>query len=219
MNVQYEGPFPRFGEQVLGFRDPDGNQVELAGVAGAESRPGWSGGPVPAESSIRAIHGVTLLEEGLEPAQRILGDVLGFRSTKSEEHRFRFEVPGEVAAVVDVRTAGGFWKGSEGRGTVHHVAFRAGDETGQLAMREDVLAAGLPVTPVLDRKYFRSIYFREPGGVLFEGATDGPGFAVDESREQLGGSLQLPPWLTDQRPAIEQRLPPLHLPGQSGFHP
>jgi glyoxalase family protein len=100
---------------------------------------------------------------------------------------------------------------------VHHVAFRADDEARQLATRAAVLAAGLPVTPVLDRKYFRSIYFREPGGVLFESATDGPGFAVDESLEELGSGLQLPPWLEDQRPVIESRLAPLHRPGRSGF--
>lgn len=217
-NVKHEGPFPRFGEQVLGFRDTDGNQVELVGTASAESRPGWKSGPIPAESSIRGIYGVTLLEGELEPAQRVLRDVLGFRQTKSEETRFRFEASGDLARVVDVRAAGGFWSGSEGRGTVHHVAFRAGDEERQLATRSAVLAAGLPATPVLDRKYFRSIYFREPGGVLFESATDGPGFAVDEPLEALGSGLQLPPWLEDQRPTIEHRLAPLHRPGRSGFH-
>lgn len=218
MNVKYEGPFPRFGEQVLGFRDPDGNQVELVGVAGAESRAGRDSSSIPAESSIRAIHSVTLLESELEPAQRILGEVLGFRPTQSEEHRFRFEVPGSVASVVDVRVAGGFWRGSEGPGTVHHVAFRSEDEARQLETRASVLAAGLPVTPVLDRTYFHSIYFREPGGVLFESATDGPGFAIDESPAELGSSLQLPAWLADQRPVIEHRLQPLHLPGRGGFH-
>ena len=215
MNVKHEGPFPRFGEQVLGFRDPDGNQVELVGTEAAGSRSGWTGGSIPAESSIRGIHSVTLLEAELEPAQRILHEVLGFQPTRSEEHRFRFEVAGDLARVVDVRAAGGFWSGGEGRGTVHHVAFRAADEPAQLETRTAVLGAGLPVTPVLDRKYFRSIYFREPGGVLFEAATDGPGFTVDESPEQLGGRLQLPPWLEDQRPVIESRLSPLYLPERS----
>ena len=215
MNVKYEGPFSRFGEQVVSFRDPDDNQLELVGSAAAEGRPGRPGGPVPAESAIRGIHGVTLLEAELEPPQKVLSEVLGLRPTSSAENRFRFEAPGDLARVVDVRVAGGFWSGGEGRGTVHHVAFRAGDEEKQLATRAAVLAAGLPVTPVLDRKYFRSIYFREPGGVLFETATDGPGFAVDESPEELGSRLQLPSWLMDQRLTIERGLTPLHLPDRS----
>jgi glyoxalase family protein len=215
MNLQYQGPFPRFGEQVLAFRDPDGNQLELVGTEAAESRGGWTGGPIPAESAIRGIHGVTLLEAELEPAQRILHDVLGFRPTSSEERRFRFEAAGDLARVVDIRAAGGFWSGSEGRGTVHHVAFRAADEAAQLETRGAVLRAGLPVTPVLDRSYFRSIYFREPGGVLFEAATDGPGFTVDETPYQMGGRLQLPAWLEDQRPDIESRLPTLYPPERS----
>jgi glyoxalase family protein len=151
----------------------------------------------------------------LEPAQRVLRDVLGFRPTSSEEHRSRFEAAGDLARVVDVRAAGGFWSGGEGRGTVHHVAFRAANEEAQLETRSAVLGAGLPVTPVLDRKYFRSIYFREPGGVLFESATDGPGFTVDEPGDQLGGRLQLPAWLDDQRPVIESRLSPLYPPERS----
>lgn len=214
-NVRHEGPHQRFGESILGFRDPDGNQLELVGTAAAEGRAGRATDAIPAESSVRGIHGVTLLENDPGPAQRVLQDVLGLRPTRSDENRLRFEASGDIARVVDLHAAGGFWSGSEGRGTVHHVAFRAADEGRQLETRAAVMSAGLPVTPVLDRQYFRSIYFREPGGVLFEAATDGPGFAVDESMDGLGQRLQLPPWLEAQRPAIELKLPPLHPPGRS----
>jgi glyoxalase family protein len=113
---------------------------------------------------------------------------------------------------VDVVNASGFPRGSMGVGTVHHVAFRVPDEETQLALREEVAALGYNVTPVLDRNYFRSIYFREPGGVLFEIATDPPGFAVDEPEEELGTHLKLPPWLETRRDRLEEVLPPLRVP-------
>jgi glyoxalase family protein len=106
-------------------------------------------------------------------------------------------------------------RGRMGAGTVHHVAFRARDEAEQLSWRDAILALGFNVTPVLDRQYFRSIYFREPGGVLFEIATDPPGFAIDEAPESLGTALKLPPWLETRRAEIERRLPPLHLSGRA----
>lgn len=217
--VKYEGPYRRFDDQVLGFADPDGNQLELVGHASAESRAGWIDGPVPVESSIRGIHGVTLLEAALEPTERILAGVLGFRRTRADETRFRFEASGESANIVDVRASGGFWSGAMGRGAVHHVAFRAGDSASQEATRAEALSAGLDATPVLDRMYFTSVYFREPGGVLFESATDSPGFTVDETLEDLGSSLKLPPWLDLERMTIEQRLKPVHPPHRTRAQP
>lgn len=217
--VRYEGPHRRFDDQVLSFKDPDGNQVELVGHASAGGWPGWNGGQIPAESAIRGIHSVTLLEADLDPPARVLSTVLGFKPTRSDGTRFRFEALGDYAIIVDVRAAGEFWSGTMGPGTVHHVAFRAPTAGEQERTRDQVMHAGLAVTPVLDRKYFRSIYYREPGGVLFESATDEPGFVVDEPLEALGRGLQLPAWLEGDRPAIEHRLEPLHPPHQAGIHP
>jgi catechol 2,3-dioxygenase-like lactoylglutathione lyase family enzyme len=217
--VKYEGPLRRFDDQLLSFRDPDGNQIELVGHGSADTRQGWSDGPVPADSAIRGIHSVTLLEAGLDPVGHVLSTVLGFRQTQSDDTRFRFEAPGDSASIVDVRAAGEFWSGTMGPGTVHHVAFRARTAPEQERTRDEVMRSGLAVTPVLDRKYFRSIYFREPGGVLFESATDEPGFLADEPVEALGHGLQLPGWLEGDRPVIEQRLQPLHPPVQAGIQP
>lgn len=214
--IRYEGPSRRFADQVLAFKDPDGNQLELVAHASAEAAPGWAGGPIPLESSIRGIHSVTLLEDALEPTGQVLTGVLGFRPSGSEETRFRFEATGDVASVVDVRASGGFWSGAMGAGTVHHVAFRSATSETQELTRTQVLSAGLAVTPVLDRKYFQSVYFREPGGVLFESATEAPGFAVDEPLDRLGHALQLPAWLEAERPLIEQRLEPVVPPHEAG---
>jgi glyoxalase family protein len=143
--------------------------------------------------------------------------LLGFRQIEETEGRVRFTAgeggPGEM---VDVVGASGFPRGSMGVGTVHHVAFRVPDEDSQLEVREAVTALGYNVTPVLDRNYFRSIYFREPGGVLFEIATDPPGFAADEDPDHLGEDLKLPPWLEKDRERIEAALPPLHVPVGEG---
>jgi catechol 2,3-dioxygenase-like lactoylglutathione lyase family enzyme len=217
--VKYAGPHRRFDDQLLSFGDPDGNQIELIAHESAATRPAWSDGPIPADSAIRGIHSVTLLEADLDPAAQVLSTVLGFRPTRSEETRFRFEAAGDSGNIVDVRAAGEFWGGTMGPGTVHHVAFRARSAEEQERTRDEVLRSGLGVTPVLDRKYFQSIYFREPGGVLFESATDEPGFLVDEPVESLGGGLQLPAWLMGDRPVIERRLEPLHPPHQAGIQP
>ena len=211
--VKYTGPAERFDDLVLAFQDPDGNQLELIGHAGAEERAGWNGGPVPGASSVRGIHSVTLLESSLDPTAGLLTELLGLRGTRSDESRYRFEAGGSAGSVVDVRASGGFWSGAMGVGTVHHVAFRIPTAESQVGVRAAVLGAGLAVTPVLDRQYFQSIYFREPGGVLFESATDGPGFGIDEPIGQLGSELKLPPWLEAERAGLERRLPPIHVPG------
>ncbi len=213
-NVAYQGPSRRFDEQVISFKDPDGLLVELIADKSAEGRPGWSGGKVPGESAIRGIHSVTLLEAELEPVSKVLTEVLGFRQTRSEETRWRFEgSPGAMGGIVDVRASGGFWSGAMGVGAVHHVAFRTPDEETQLAVRAAVLAHTMSVTKVMNREYFTSIYFREPGGVLFESATDGPGMTIDEPLDRLGSELKLPPWLEGERASVEQRLPHLELEG------
>ncbi|WP_435344482.1 ring-cleaving dioxygenase [Haloarchaeobius sp. HRN-SO-5] len=202
----------RFGETVLPFRDPDGQPLELVfgeepgDDAGQTVQP-WTDGPVPAEYAVRGFAGVTLLPTDVDVTQRVLQQ-MGYERGETSDDRTRFTVP-DRAGVVDVVDRPDAPDGRPGSGTVHHVAFRTPDEETQLQWRETLTDAGQYVTPQKDRQYFRSIYFREPGGILFEIATDGPGFTVDESIEDLGSALQLPPWLADDRERIEGRLPPL----------
>lgn len=213
--VAVEGPIPRFGEEevALWFRDPDGLWLELVAHPQAEGRPGWPEGPVPPEHAIRGLHAVTLWEALPEPTLRFLIEGMGFRIVREEGEWIRLAVgPGGPGAWVDLRPAPGAPRGRVAVGTVHHVAWRARNDAEQGAWRTHLQAMGLFVTPVMDRKYFRSIYFREPGGVLFEIATDSPGFAVDEPPERLGSGLMLPAWLEPRRAEIEAMLPPLAIP-------
>jgi glyoxalase family protein len=213
--VRFENPRDRFGETVLTFEDPDGLRTEL--VAADDERPGWAQGPTPAEHSVRGLHHVALAGEAPDRTAKLMTDLLGFRQVEETEGRVRFAAgAGGPSDLVDVVGAAGFPRGSMGVGTVHHVAFRVPDEESQLAVREKIAALGYNVTPVLDRNYFRSIYFREPGGVLFEIATDPPGFAADEEPDHLGESLKLPPWLEKNREHIEAALPPLRVPAGEG---
>jgi glyoxalase family protein len=209
--VRFERPSDRFGDTVLSFEDPDRLRLEL--VAAEDGRPGWSGGPLQAEHSVRGFHHVALAVEAPERTAGLMTDSLGFRRVDEAEGRIRLSAgeggPGEL---VDVVNAAGFPHGSMGVGTVHHVAFRVPDEDTQLAVRAEISALGYSVTPVLDRNYFRSIYFREPGGVLFEIATDPPGFTVDEAPEHLGEDLKLPPWLETRRDRLVEVLPSLRFP-------
>jgi len=216
--VQYDGPTRRFGEQVLSMRDPDGLLIELVASADADDMPGWDGTPkgypVPAEHAIRRFHSVTLWENEREPTAELLTGTLGFTQQREEGAYTRYGVAdGKMGALVQVRNAEGFWQGGGGVGTVHHVAWRTPDDEQELQWRDVLSEANMNVTPQLDRQYFHSIYFREPGGVLFEIATDPPGFAIDEPVEQLGTSLQLPSWFEKDRAAIERSLPPVRLPG------
>ena len=210
--VRFEKPEDRFGETVLRFPDPDGLRLELV-AAGEDRREGWAEGPAPAEHAVRGFHHVTLAVADPSRTAELMTGTLGFRNTSEAEGRTRYEAgEGGPGTTVDVADGTGFPRGTMGVGTVHHVAFRVPDEETQLELREEVGALGHNVTPVLDRNYFCSIYFREPGGVLFEIATDPPGFAVDEEPEHLGESLKLPPWLEPRRDRLEDVLPPLHVP-------
>ena len=200
--VEVEGPYRRFDDEAVSFADPDGLRLELvAHGASAQGR-----------HAIRGFHSVTLSEDGYERTAQLLTATLGFRPVASEGNRFRFAAAGGPASLVDIECVPDARPGRVSVGTVHHVAFRAADAGEQLAWREKVAALGLNVTPVLDRRYFQSIYFREPGGVLFEIATDAPGFAIDEPEDQLGTSLQLPPRYEASRKQLEDRLPRLRLP-------
>jgi glyoxalase family protein len=208
-----ESPRRRFDEEVLAFADPDGLRLELVAHAGVTDLAPWQDGPVEEDKAIRSFFGVTLLERSLDATAEVLTEGLGHVRGETGGARHRFVTPaGGAGSVVDVvvRPAEGF--GRVAAGAVHHVAFRVADDEEQGRWRERARARGLHVTAVRDRSYFRSVYFREPGGVLFEVATDGPGFAVDESVAELGSQLQLPNWLEPQRAELEQRLQPLTLP-------
>ncbi len=209
--LDFDAPVERFGESVLALRGPDGLPLELVAHRAAEAPPGWPNGPVSDDSAIRSFHSVTLALADPAATANVLTDLFGWEHGGEEDGRLRFRAPGGgPASVVDlVRTDE---RGRAGAGTVHHIAFRARDDEEQRAWLDAVRATGLHVTDVKDRQYFHSIYFREPGGVLFEIATDAPGFTTDESTADLGTALRLPPWLEDRRADIERRLPPLTLP-------
>ena len=183
--------------------------LALIGVAGAQSEPAWSAGEIPVEHAVRGFHGVTLMVDDATPTAAVLRDVLGFRDSGKEGNLARFSASAVIGGVIDIREAKGFLAGRLGRGSVHHIAFRAADDASQAAMRKLVVDRGLQPTEQLNRQYFRSVYFREPGGILFEIATDDPGFAVDEPIGSLGRDLKLPPFLEARRKEIESVLPPL----------
>lgn len=203
----------RFGDPVIPFRDPDGMAVELVVTESAGQIQPWTDGLVPVEFALRGFHSVTLWLADSERTAELLSGVMGYRFMGVEGQRARYAAPGgAVGAVVDLLQRPGLPGGRFGGGSIHHVAFRAADEEEQSAYQAALRAAGFSVTPVRDRQYFRSIYFRTPGGVLFEIATDGPGFLIDESATELGRSLRLPPWQEPQRAEIEAVLPRVHLP-------
>jgi len=212
--VTCEARTERFGEPVLPFTDPDGMRLALVGVPGAEAEPAWSNGEVPAEHAVRGFHGVTLMLEAAAPTGAILTEVLGFAEAGREGAITRYRANAGTGGVVDLHEVGGFLAGRMGRGAVHHVAFRAADDAEQAEMARKLTDGGLAqVTDQKDRQYFRSVYFFEPGGVLFEIATDAPGFAVDEPVAQLGTTLKLPAFLEPRREQLEAALAPLETPG------
>jgi len=199
----------RFGDTVVTFSDPDGMRFALVGVAGAEKETAWSNGQIPVEHAIRGFHGVTLALARTAPTAQVLTEVLGWREAGREDALARYRADALLGGFVDLREVGDFPRGRLGRGSVHHVAFRAADDASQAAMAATAGKLGLHVTDQKDRNYFRSVYFREPGGVLFEIATDDPGFAVDEPVARLGQALKLPRFLEPRRAELEAKLPPL----------
>jgi glyoxalase family protein len=201
----------RFGQHVLPLTDPHGLRVALVEGAAPRRFAAWEESSVPPQRQIRGLHGAQVWERDAAATAAFLTSVLGFRYLASENGwaRYGFE---HGAGIVDVRQTEGARRGSWGVGSVHHLAWRVDDEEHQLRMRAKVEAAGADATPVIDRFWFKSVYFREPGGVLLELATEGPGFAVDEDRAHLGETLVLPPWLEPARAIIEEELPPLRMP-------
>jgi glyoxalase family protein len=221
--VAHEGIVTEDGQAQLRFSDPEGQALALVNDQGAPGGIPWEGSPIPRAYTIRGLYGVTLMVRSLQPTARVLTEVMGFRKI---EETIRQENPEQRVAIFESGHGGpgtrvlveanpSLAPARQGWGGVHHVAFRTPNEKEQSLWRLRLLAAGLHVTPIIDRYYFKSIYFREPGGILFEIATDGPGFAVDEDPEHLGERLALPPFLEPHRAQIEAQLLPLEI-GKAG---
>lgn len=204
----------RFGEVLLPFQDPHGLPLALVEVEGDRHFVPWDRSPVPSERQIRGVHSVKLCVERTFPTEALLTQRLGFHpvATDGDLQRFAAEAP-VSGAFVDIEERHHTGRGRWGVGAIHHVAWRVRDDDELTAVREHVAKAGLHPTPTIDRFWFKSVYFREPGGVLFELATDGPGFAVDEDPDRLGEQLILPPWLEPERKKIEAQLRPVSPPG------
>jgi glyoxalase family protein len=207
-NVDVEKPFERFGKEVIGLQDPDGLHLELVLDSNANNVKGWANGPIPQEHTIRGLHGATLAEENYAATGRLLEEDLGFELTDQFDDRYLYTTDAPFGSVVEIIDRFEL-NGRPGKGTVHHIAFRCGDASDQESLRKKLQNKGYFLTEVKDRQYFRSVYFHEPGGVLFEIATDPPGFTLDEPLESLGSSLKLPEWLEDRRARIESQLPNL----------
>ncbi|MBW3660863.1 MAG: ring-cleaving dioxygenase [Gemmatimonadetes bacterium] len=202
----------RFGERTLAFRDPDGLPLALVEIDEERRFAPWAGSPVPAERQIRGVHAVRIRVADAGPTVRLLEETMGFDSV-GEDAGWRRWVAGDGSgAYVDLAEDPDTPPGRWGSGAVHHVAWRVRQDEEQDALREAIVRAGLRPTQPIDRFWFRSVYFREPGGTLFELATDGPGFDRDERPEALGESLVLPPWLEEHRERIEAALPALEVP-------
>lgn len=213
VDVDFERPEARFGEEVLAFSDPDGLGLELIGANEFGNLPAYSSDTIPARAAIRGFHSATLSEDGLERTAALLKDTMRFRAAGEERNRFRFTVEkGGASRIVDVLCAPDSPQARLGAGSVHHIAWRTSTDAQQAQWRAELAGLRYNVSPIMDRTYFHSIYFREPGGVLFEIATDPPGMDFDEPVGELGSTLKLPPWLEIQREEIERRLPRLVLP-------
>jgi glyoxalase family protein len=211
--IRYDGPARRFNEQVLSFKDPDGLLLEVVATPRAEGTQPWADGPLPAPHAIRGLHGGTIWEDGDTGSADFLTRTMEFEPAGEEGQTVRFQSAERgIGTVLDLRRTLGFWRGAGGVGTVHHIAFRAASDEAQLARRSEIEAQGVDITPLIDRQYFHSVYFREPGGVLFEIATDPPGFTIDEPAAELGTQLKLPPVYESSRHEIERALPSLRLP-------
>lgn len=209
-NIPFTAPQERFDAEVFIYlEDPDGLGLELVANK-TDARKGFTYGQVPPEYAVKGLYSVSIEEEGYERTAGLLTAQMDHRLLSEKGNRFRFSASGQPGDLVDVICSPGTLKGLNGSGTVHHLAFATPSDETQLSFREKVNSTHIVnTTPVLDRKYFHSVYFREPGGVLFEVATNPPGFMVDETKEQLGSSLQLPAWEEPNRQRIENVLNPI----------
>ncbi len=201
----------RFGEDVLALADPDGIPLELVAVAD-DARAGWAGGEVPAEHALRGMHTAELTVRDAAKTERLIVETMGYRLVRRDGARARFAAPGSEArsgSFIDVIGDPSAASGVGGAGTIHHIAWSVPDDATELELQARLERAGYPVSDVRDRDYFHSIYYREPGGILFEIATATPGFAIDEPVSTLGTELRVPKQFAHARAVIERRLPPL----------
>jgi glyoxalase family protein len=217
-SVPFVGPTRRVaGDVALTFTDTDGMPLALVATAAADGQPGWaSPSGVPEAMSVRGMHAVTLCVHRRSETAAVLTELLGMHEVARDSDVVRYSA-GDTApgTLIDVREWPTGPGGMSGAGTVHHVAFRSADDATEFGLQQQITRAGIPITEQIDRTYFRSMYFREPGHVLFELATDAPGFAVDEPIESLGEKLQLPAQHEHLRAMLAQRLTPLRLPRES----
>lgn len=209
-NVIYNKPAEKFGEQYLSFLDPDGLKIELTVPKNADKREPWTTSEISADNATRGFHHITITSNKIEATAKILTDVFGYKLLEQHVNRYRFVTDAvDSAAIVDLVEIPAEIAGHVAGGSVHHVAFRVENEEVLMQYREKIVNLGLHITEKIDRNYFYSLYFREPGGVLFELATENPGFATDETVEQLGSGLKLPAQYESIRGEIEESLPKL----------
>lgn len=210
-NVQILQIQERFeNEMCVSFEDVHGLGLELV-FNKNDKRPGFSYGQIPIEHAVKGFYGVTLSEEGYERTAGLLLEGMDHQLIVEKGNRFRYSASNQPGDFIDVLCSPDALRGLGGSGTIHHLAFATPDDNTQLEARERLLTKGFNVTPVLDRQYFHSIYFREPGGILFEVATNPPGFVIDENLAHLGEGLKLPPWMESSRTAIEKSLQPVNV--------
>ncbi|OOV17301.1 ring-cleaving dioxygenase [Flavobacterium sp. LM4] len=206
-NVIYNKPSEKFGEKYLTFLDSDGLKLELIESKTDDNRKPWETDEVKADVATRGFHNITLTLNNIKPTAAILTEIFGYKLIDQDVNRFRYATAAvENAAIVDLVELEEEKRGHVANGSVHHVAFRVQNDEILMYFREKIEAYGLSITPQIDRNYFHSLYFREPGGVLFEIATDNPGFMVDESLEELGQNLKLPAQYESDRASIEAHL-------------
>lgn len=210
LNVTASTPISRFGDEVLRLEDHDGMGIELV-ATDVDSRKGWTYGPIPLENSIRGFHSATLNLRSKELTASLLTEAMDYVFIGEENNRFRYGTKGDPGDIVDIVINQPATRSMQSAGTVHHIAFRTVNEESQLKVQQVLWDYGQQVTEVKDRNYFKSIYFREPGGVLFEVATDEPGFAIDEEISHLGENLKLPEWAEPKREIISKNLAPISL--------
>lgn len=198
----------RFGEQFLSFKDPDGLSLSLIVPKKEDLRTPWQTDEIKLDTATRGFHSTTLSLQKIDETAKVLTDIFGYRLLEQDGNRYRFITNAvENASVVDLLEIPGGTRGRNAAGTNHHVAFRVANEEIQMEFREKILSKHLQITPKIDRDYFYSLYFREPGGVLFEIATDNPGFTVDEPLNELGTHLMLPHQHEHLREDLEKLLP------------
>jgi glyoxalase family protein len=216
-SVRVRGHERRFDDEVLSFEDGDGLKVELVAGPGTAKRALWQPWPqssVPVEHQIRGVHAVTILQRDVAPTAPFLTERLGFKPVAEQGNRHRFVSGDGSGGYLDLVVQPDAEISRGGAGTIHHVAWRTPDDAQHAAWRAAIHGMRIPISEVINRFWFKSIYFHEPGGALFEIATDGPGFAADEPVETLGSKLVLPPWLEAQRERIEATLLPIRVPGE-----